>query len=136
MRECGAGAGVRTWRLSICVGFGTRVVMVNAAARNAARAERVAAGVACLRGNAAPAGKLCVCEICVSTYRDLREMYIGISALKIASRAYIESHHCDKNANIHLDYRCRAPCCGHKPLGESTSSVHASCERGHNRLRN
>ena len=40
------------------MGFGTGVVMVNAAARNAARAERVAAGVACLRGNAAPAGKL------------------------------------------------------------------------------
>ena len=58
MRECGAGAGGRTWRLSICVGVGTGVVMVNAAARNAARAERVAAGVACLRGNAAPAGEL------------------------------------------------------------------------------
>ena len=78
MRECGAGAGGRTWRLSICVGVGTGVVMVNAAARNAARAERVAAGVACLRGNAASAGRLCVCEICVSTYRDLREIHLKI----------------------------------------------------------
>ena len=78
MRECGAGAGGRTWRLWFGMGFGTGVVTTDVSERGAARAEGVAAGVACLRGNAAPAGRLCVCEICVSTYRDLREIHLKI----------------------------------------------------------